>query len=279
MGQYVYWHAALWEVLLVAAMGLACLAWLAWRALRRPHLREALAAIDPALNEQALFLFDRVRGITCLNDGAERLLKGLPSSRRAALLDALADTLLEAHEEGRATQQRSWPEPGFTLVAIPVAGRSEHGAAAMGLVTAEGPLPAADRAGAPQVATEREDWLELGPTLRVHRTRPLVYVRRSHPGGPAASAWTWQVQQLSPMEDVLLRYLLEHRSQVQAAEALFHIVWPDDELPAHGLRPDQRDRLRRLVHQLRQHVEADPADPRCVCTAHGVGYVLYGDGE
>lgn len=73
MGQYVYWHAALWEVLLVAVAGLACLAWLAWRALGRPDLREALAAIDPALNEQALFLFDRVRGITCLNDGAERV--------------------------------------------------------------------------------------------------------------------------------------------------------------------------------------------------------------
>lgn len=273
MGQHVYWHAVLWEVLLVAAMSLACLAWLAWRALRRPDLREALTAVDPALNEQALFLFDRVRGITCLNDGAQRMLKALPASRRAFLLDALADTLLEAQEEARVTLQQGWPEPGLALVAVPVAGQ---GAEVVGLVTVESPPLTAEGAGDQGIA-EPDAWLELGPALRLHRTRPLAHVRRLGPTGAGSSGWTWQEQQLGHMEDTLLRYLLEHRSEVQAAETLFGVVWPDDERPGCGLRPDQRDRLRRLVHQLRQHVEADPRDPRCLCTAHGAGYVLYSE--
>jgi hypothetical protein len=35
--------------------------------------------------------------------------------------------------------------------------------------------------------------------------------------------------------------------------------------------------LRRLVFQLRQRVEPDPANPRYVLTARGVGYALYVD--
>ena len=37
--------------------------------------------------------------------------------------------------------------------------------------------------------------------------------------------------------------------------ALFAAVWPDDEVDDLGLRPDQKDRLRQLIYQLRQRVE------------------------
>jgi len=89
----------------------------------------------------------------------------------------------------------------------------------------------------------------------------------------------WQENQISPTEEALLRHLLTHSNEVQAAEALFSAVWPDDEVGTFGLRPDQKDRLRRLVFQLRQHVEPDPRAPRYVRTAHGAGYVLYSNGE
>jgi DNA-binding response OmpR family regulator len=126
---------------------------------------------------------------------------------------------------------------------------------------------------------EAEAWLTLGPTLRLHRTRPVVHVKRIGPTTAEKATATWQEYQLSYMEETLLRYLLERQAEVQTSEALFRVVWPDDEVGRYGLRPDQRDRLRRLVCQLRLHVEPDPRNPRYVCTAHGVGYVLYLEGE
>jgi DNA-binding response OmpR family regulator len=77
------------------------------------------------------------------------------------------------------------------------------------------------------------------------------------------------------MEEQLLRYLLDHPVGVQPAAALFRVIWPDDDIGGYGLRPEQQDRLRRLVYQLRQHTEPDPRNPRFVVTAHGVGYALY----
>jgi hypothetical protein len=58
MTQYVYWHAPLWEVLLVAAAAVALLAWLIIRILRRTNLTTALAAVKPELKDQPLFSFD-----------------------------------------------------------------------------------------------------------------------------------------------------------------------------------------------------------------------------
>ena len=49
MTQHIYWHAPVWEVLLLGLTGLALLAWLVWRAVRRPHPSAALSTIDPAL--------------------------------------------------------------------------------------------------------------------------------------------------------------------------------------------------------------------------------------
>jgi hypothetical protein len=108
MDQYIYWHAPLWQALLVFLVSVAFLGWLIRRVLCRPDLSSVLSTINPALSDQALFFFDHVKGITSLNDAAEQTLDNLPVSRQRFLLDALTDTLLEAYEEARVTQQRDW---------------------------------------------------------------------------------------------------------------------------------------------------------------------------
>jgi len=274
MDQYVYWHAPLWEVLLAVSISLALLAWLIVRLLRHPDLSAALSAINPALNDQPLFFFDRLKGITCLNDAAEQTLDNLPVSQEQFLLDVLTETLLEAYEEGRITRQSDWPESDSILIAAPIFRQSGVVAGVLALVTAEPMLPPAARSIDQHFVVETKDWLELGPMLRLHCTRPVVQVRRI---GPKAVV-TWQEYHLSYTEEKLLRYLLEHQGEVQTAETLFGVVWPDDPMSDSGLYPDQKDRLRRLIYQLRQHIEPDPRNPCYVCTAHGLGYVLYLEG-
>lgn len=141
MSQYVYWHAPLWEILLVALIGLAMLGWLIARALCRPDLSTALSAVNPALNDQPLFFFDRVKGVTCLNDVAEQTLRNLPASQQQSLLDVLMDTLLEACHEARITQQQDWPESDYTLIAVPLSKQPDDVTGVLVLVTAETPLP------------------------------------------------------------------------------------------------------------------------------------------
>jgi len=271
VSQHVYWHAPLWEVLLVGLISLTFLGWLIMRALRRPDLSAALSAISPALSDQPLFFFERVKGVTCLNDAAEQILNNLPVSQQQFLLDVLTETLLEAYEEARVTRHQDWPEAEHALVAVPIFGRPDGVTGVLALVIAEIPPPPAERPVDEHLAAEPEAWLTLSPVLRLHRTRPVVHVRRI---GPNAVA-TWQEYRLSHTEETLLRYLLEHQAEVQTAETLFRAVWPEDEVDSYGLRPDQKNRLQRLVYQLRQHVEPDPRNPRYVCTAHGIGYVLY----
>ncbi len=275
MGQHVYWHAPLWEVLLVVLMSLVLLGWLVVCALRRLNLPAALSAINPALNDQPLLFFDRVKDVTCLNDAAEQILNNLPASQQQSLLDALADTLLEAYEEARITRQQDWPESDYTLVAVPIFRQPDDVTGVLALVITETSLPPPDRPADELLAAETKAWLTLGSTLRLHRTRPVVHVRRASPTTAENATVTWQEYQLSHMEETLLRYLLEHQTGVQTSETLFRVVWPDDKVDRYGLRPDQKDRLRSLVCQLRRHVEPDPHNPRYVCTAHGVGYVLY----
>lgn len=275
MGQYVYWHAPLWEVLLVILISLALLGWLVVCLLRRLDLAAALSAIHPALNDQPLFFFDCVKGLTCLNEAAEQTLNTLPASRQQFLLDVLTETLLEAYQEARITRQQDWPESDHTLIAAPISRQPDVVAGVLALVTTETPLPPAVRLTEEHLAVETEAWLTLGRTLRLHCTRPVVRVRRISSTTAEKATAIWQEYQLSHMEETLLRYLLEHQAEVQTSETLFRVVWPDDEVDRYGLRPDQRDRLRHLVCQLRRHVEPDPRNPRYVCTVHGVGYVLY----
>jgi len=56
LSQHIYGHAPVWEVLFIVLLSLTVLGWLAARALRRPDVRSALAALDPALDRHALFL-------------------------------------------------------------------------------------------------------------------------------------------------------------------------------------------------------------------------------
>jgi len=278
MTQHVYWHAPLREVLLLGLTGLALLAWLVWRAVRRPHPSRALSAIDPVLNDQPLFFFDRVHGLIALSDSAKRVMNALRTSQDPHLLDVLADTLLEAQEESRVIQQTGWPDLDHRLVAAPVAGQTGSATGVLALVVPEPPPPTVEHR-VDEMAAPTADWIEIGATLRLHYQRPVVRVERIDPTITGQTVMAWQENLISSTEEALLRHLLEHPNEVQAAEALFSAVWPDDEVDTFGLRPDQKDRLRRLVFQLRQHVEPGPRHPRYVCTAHGVGYVLYSDGK
>ncbi len=261
MNNVVYWQAALWQVLVVGLTSALVLLWLVRRALVRPDPAAALAAVDPALERQPMFFFDAVRGVTCLNHGARLLLTELAVADGDRILVA---TLLEAFESGGLVRETDWPAAGQSLVALPIAGNAGPAVGVIAVVAADRVPPPYERPSA-----DAEAWTTLGPTLRLAPTRPLVAVR------PDAASPGWQVRTLPHTEEALLRHLAQHPGQVQPAEVLFGQAWPDEPLGRHGLRPDQRDRLRRLVFQLRQHIEPEPASPRYVCTAHGVGYVLY----
>ncbi len=272
MTQVVYWQAPLWQVLTVGVVSAAVLAWLVMRALRRPDPAAALAAVDPALERQPLFFFDAVRGVTALNDGARGLLAEVTGG--AAEADRLlVAVLLRAFEEGQTVREAGWPAPGQSLVAVPVGGEGGRVAGVVAVVAADRLVPPYERPVAEVAAPGAEGaWLVLGPTLRLAPTRPLVEVREETGDG------AWQARTLPHTEEAVLRHLVGQPGVVQPAELLFARAWPQESVSRHGLRPDQRDRLRRLVFQLRQHVEPEPASPRYVCTAHGVGYVLYAEG-
>ncbi len=277
MGQHVYWNAPLWEVLLAGSVSLALLGWLVARALRCPDVAISLSAVDPALNSQPLFFFDRIKGLRCLNDAARQALQMLPEARRQFLLDVLMDTLLESHEEARLARQQDWPEPDCVLMAMPIFKKPDGVAGVLALVITEPPLPPADLVAKEIRVGEAEAWLAPGSSLRFHCTQPMVQVKRT--GVEMADNASWQEYHLNSMEAALLRRLLEHSAEPQASEMLFGVVWPDEQVDRYGLRLDQRDRLRRLVFQLRQHIEPDPRNPRYVRTVHGVGYVLYPERE
>jgi hypothetical protein len=275
MDQHVYWHAPIWEVLLIALTSLGLIGWLVSRALRRPSVSVALSTINPALLTQPIFFFDCIKGITSLNVAAEQTLHDLPSCQKQFLTDVLTDTLLEAYVEARLTRQPDWPASGYVLVATPVSREPDNVSGVLATVIPERPLAPAEHVADEHPIVDSDAWEPLGATLRLHRVQPLVYVRRIGANGNGESATIWQEYRLSHLEDALLRYLLEHHGEIQCSEDLFRAVWPDDIVNGYGLRPDQKDRLRRLVCQLRQHIEPDPGDPRYVCTAHGVGYAFY----
>jgi hypothetical protein len=220
----VYWHAPLWEVLLVILTGVALLGWLVVRLLRRPDLSAALLAINPVLNDQSLFFFDRVKGVTCLNDAAEQTFNNLLTSQQQFLLDVLTETLLEAYEEGRTTRQPDWPKSDSALIAAPIFRHPDVVAGVLALVTTEPPLPPTARSIDQYLVAETKGWLILGPTLRLHCTRPVVRVRRIGPTMAEKATATWQEYHLSHTEELLLRYLLEHQAEVQTAETLFGVV-------------------------------------------------------
>jgi len=279
MTQYVYWHAPLWQIAFIITVSFVVLLWLIMRALHDPTISEALAAIEPTLNERPIFYFSRAQGIICLNEPARRLLHEDGNYEKRDHLDALTDAVVESVEEGRLVRQSDWPELDCTLIATPIVEKeTEKVTGALAQVIRERPLPIRIPAGNEQVASQNESWLRMGRALRLHPSRPLVQVYRKGQTTKGVET-TWQEQSLSHMEGMLLRYFLEHQTQVQASEKLFNVVWPDDEVSDYGLRAEQKDRLRHLIYQTRQQIEPDPRNPQYICTVHGEGYVLYCDTE
>jgi len=73
---------------------------------------------------------------------------------------------------------------------------------------------------------------------------------------------------LTPNEDRLLSYFVEHVGHICTKDALIQAVWPD-EVVLEGVRDD---RLTQLIRQLRVKIEPDAAHPRYIKTVRGRGY-------
>lgn len=280
MTQYVFWHAPLWQIVSIITISLVILLWLIMRVWRDPTMSEALIAVEPALDERPFFFFSRAQGIVCLNETARQLLHDERGAKKRKNLDMLTDAMIEAVEEGRLVRQSDWSEPDCILLVTPVVGKeTDTVTGALAQVIREIPLTLSVPTISEEPTSLNGDWLRIGSTLRLQRNRPLVQVQRRSKATVEGTETRWQENSLGYLEERLLRYLLDYRAQVQTPEKLFQAVWPDDEVSEFGLRPEQKDRLRRLVYQVRQRVEPDPRNPQYICTAHGVGYVLYGDTE
>jgi two-component system KDP operon response regulator KdpE len=76
---------------------------------------------------------------------------------------------------------------------------------------------------------------------------------------------------LTPTEYDVLKYLLQHADRVVTHRMLLAAVWGAE-------FTEQTPMLRVFIKQLRQKVEADPAEPRLIVTEVGVGYRLRRDG-
>lgn len=72
--------------------------------------------------------------------------------------------------------------------------------------------------------------------------------------------------ELTPSEDRLLSYFLEHPAEVCDKDILMRAVWPDEEMVIGD------SRLAQLVKRLREKVELDPDQPTYIQTARGRGY-------
>ncbi|MCE7984209.1 MAG: winged helix family transcriptional regulator [Caldilinea sp. CFX5] len=288
MTQQIYWHAPLWEVLLVVSSGLIMIGWSLIRAWRRPDVADALAGVHPALNEQPLFFFSPTRGIQPLNRAGSQLALRLTQKDEHLQAAILTDIAFEAMVEGRQAVKKAWPEADQTLLAIPFKTTADKVTELLLIVFTEITPPQHDRSfdlaekvllplpPPPTTSTligEEERWLILGKEVKVHPQQPLVRVQRST--STVDPAPSWQEERLTYLEEALLRHLWSYANIVQRAELLFATIWPDDPVDRVGLRPEQKDRLRRLVYQLRQRIEPDPRTPRYLQTAHGVGYTLY----
>jgi len=284
MSQTIYWHALLWQVLIVGLVSLCIIGWLVFYAMRQPKLSISLAQIHSSLNHQPLFFYDPIQGITTINEGAEQILVDLSTSEYEAQLNVLADVLSETYTEGRTVYYTGWPAADQTIVATPLSQSTEHIEGVLGLIThevfnqnqdlSEEPILAPTAQLSPEPSLDNTDWIYFGPTVRLDPVKPIAQVYRSNSNDIAEA---WQEASLSHMEESLIRYLLENSGEVQVAEVLFSEIWGDAELNGMGLRAELKDRLRRLVYTLRQKVEPEPRNPRHICTAHGVGYVFYSD--
>lgn len=275
LSQVVYWDAPLWQVIAAGMVAAVAVGWLAWRALARPRVGDVLAGVDPALDRVALFFYDGARGLRPLSVGATRMLAALRVEGGERALAALTESVMRALEQPTVLRRTDWPSPSSSLLAVPLSMDGRVASGALAVVVDEGLVQPGAGADAAAETWLTADWERLGADLHVHRARPLVRVRRPSSGAEAAPVWT--EAPLSPTEEALLRHLLAHEGELQTTDALFAVAWPTEAVDGRGARPDQRERVRRLVFQLRQRLEMEPAQPRHICTAHGIGYVFYRD--
>jgi len=70
---------------------------------------------------------------------------------------------------------------------------------------------------------------------------------------------------LTATERRLLFVLAEHAGQVLSVEQILRLVWGAE-------YEGQTDYVKLYVWRLRQKIEADPSNPRYICTARGLGY-------
>jgi hypothetical protein len=256
----LYWQAPFWQVVVAGSAVLVAFVLLALRAYRQPRLHETVQQVEPRLAGEAIFYFEPAEGLRGITPAAVELLRD-PLARHR-----LTEVLAAAHDAGTFQREADWPRPGASLLAIPVGDDRQQSRGVVAVLgnDALGPVIGGE-------ASEELGWIGVGPDIRVHRARPIVRVRRA--GGDGSSGW--QDAALTPTEDILLRTLLASPGSILTPDELFRAVWPDDPVSRHGLRPEQRDRVRRLVFQLRQRVEPEPREPKYLTTAHGVGYALY----
>lgn len=287
MLQQLYWYAPVWEIVLIGLSGLLLISWLFWCALRTPNPAEALRRVNPVLDEQPLFFFSGATGLQPLNRAGRQLALRLTPTKAYFQSSVLTDLALEALIEDRAASKQDWPEAGQTALALPLRKGTEkisgllltifyetvRLASVPASVTAEPSIVPAPLSIIAKPTQEAVRWIMVDKDLQIHPTQPFVYVQRKGPTVDQEAVG--QEEALTYLEETLLRYLLLHCNAVQRAEQLFAAVWPDDEVDRIGLRPEQKDRLRRLVYQVRQRIEPDPRTPRYLQTAHGVGYTLY----
>lgn len=81
--------------------------------------------------------------------------------------------------------------------------------------------------------------------------------------------------ELTPSEDRLLSFLLEHPGEICQKDTLIYAVWPND-YQAAGISDE---RLAQLVKRLRDKIEPNPTDPLYIQTVRGRGYRLVQPGE
>jgi len=79
-----------------------------------------------------------------------------------------------------------------------------------------------------------------------------------------------QIIRLTLMEADLLRYLINHESQIVSRKAMLEDVW--------GLREDTDTRaIDNFIVRLRKYIEVEPGKPKHLLTVRGIGYRFVAD--
>ncbi|MBR4578343.1 MAG: response regulator transcription factor [Oscillospiraceae bacterium] len=89
--------------------------------------------------------------------------------------------------------------------------------------------------------------------------------------GKNVTNWGEEVS-LTPTEYDILRLLLQHPGKVFSSREIYQRVWREAPLSAEGTVPVH-------IRHLREKLEFDPANPRCLKVVWGKGYKLEEDGK